>query len=268
MAKGQFRIYPCRVAGIEAVAASTDHVFARHFHAQYGFGLIEQGAQKSASGRGLVEAGPGAMITVNPGEIHDGAPIGDSGRAWRMLYFDPSVIAEAANEIDESANRDFEFTQPVIDDSRFAAPFVSLFKSLTETSEADSELQCDELLVLILAGMDHERRTRGNSFPAPILRAKAFIDEAPAEQVSLADLAHLCGISRFQVLRGFVRATGLTPHAYLMQRRLDLARRLIAQQTGLADAAATCGFADQSHMTRLFVRKFGISPGLYAASFS
>ena len=86
--------------------------------------------------------------------------------------------------------------------------------------------------------------------------------------VTLADLARTSGLSRFQVLRGFVKATGFTPHAYLMQRRIDLARRLIASGSRLADAAAASGFADQSHMTRLFVRKYGVSPGAYAAAFA
>jgi AraC-like DNA-binding protein len=99
-----------------------------------------------------------------------------------------------------------------------------------------------------------------------IRRARALIDDAPAVSVTLADLARESGLSRFQVLRGFARATGLTPHAYVMQRRIDLARSLIAGGIPLAEAAATSGFADQSHMTRQFVRNFGISPGVYAGA--
>ena len=60
------------------------------------------------------------------------------------------------------------------------------------------------------------------------------------------------------------RATGLTPHAYLMQRRIHRARQLIGRGVRLADAAADSGFSDQSHMTRLFVRSFGMAPGIYA----
>jgi AraC-like DNA-binding protein len=58
----------------------------------------------------------------------------------------------------------------------------------------------------------------------------------------------------------------MTPHAYLMQVRADRARRLIAGGTPLAEAAAGSGFADQSHMTRLFIRAYGITPGAYAAA--
>ncbi|MDF7189943.1 AraC family transcriptional regulator, partial [Escherichia coli] len=96
--------------------------------------------------------------------------------------------------------------------------------------------------------------------------ARTRIDDDPAAAISLLDLARETGLSRFQVLRGFARVTGLTPHAYQVQRRVALARRLIAQGEPLAEVAAACGFADQSHMTRQFVRKYGVSPGMVAAA--
>lgn len=58
----------------------------------------------------------------------------------------------------------------------------------------------------------------------------------------------------------------MTPHAYQVQRRLLLARGWIRAGATLADAAAAGGFSDQSHMTRLFVRAYGLSPGRYAAA--
>ncbi|WP_449405942.1 helix-turn-helix domain-containing protein [Massilia phosphatilytica] len=57
-------------------------------------------------------------------------------------------------------------------------------------------------------------------------------------------------------LRQFAGATGLTPHAYLIQRRIEAARALLARGAALADAAAASGFADQSHMTRIFIRTY------------
>jgi AraC-like DNA-binding protein len=81
--------------------------------------------------------------------------------------------------------------------------------------------------------------------------------------VSLSELAALSGVSRFQLLRGFAREMGITPHAYLVQRRVRLARRLLAAGRTPAQAAAQAGFADQSHMTRAFVRQLGITPARY-----
>src|SRR5690606_41474193 len=102
--------------------------------------------------------------------------------------------------------------------------------------------------------------------PAASARARALIDDDPAAALSLADLAHASGLSRFQVLRAFARATGLTPHAYQLQRRIGLARRLIAGGAALSEAAAASCFADQSHMTRVVVRQYGITPGIYAGA--
>ncbi|HAI29586.1 MAG TPA: AraC family transcriptional regulator, partial [Thalassospira sp.] len=81
---------------------------------------------------------------------------------------------------------------------------------------------------------------------------------------SLDDLANATGLSKFQTLRDFTRATGLTPHAYLIQRRIDLARTMIKSGDTLADIASAAGFADQSHLNRHFVRAFGLTPGRYA----
>ena len=65
------------------------------------------------------------------------------------------------------------------------------------------------------------------------------------------------------MLRRFKKAYGTTPHDWLLQRRADRARGLIRQGLGLAEAASATGFADQSHMTRVFVRRFGFTPGAW-----
>ncbi|OOG68408.1 AraC family transcriptional regulator [Sinorhizobium sp. A49] len=269
MAKGRFTIFPSRIGGVEAVEAATGHVFARHTHEQFGIGLIHQGAQKSLSGRGVVEAGAGDMITVNPGEVHDGMPIGDAGRSWRMLYFDPAVIADAMEDISQGKTRTAEFTAPVFHDGGTARHFQALFSAVTAPDGERKDMLGEECTLSLLAEVMHERdgQTHRASTPPAIDRAQSLIDDDPSAAVTLTDLARAAGLSRFQVVRGFSKNVGLTPHAYLVQRRIDLARRLIARGVPLAVAAAEGGFADQSHMTRIFVRKYGISPGAYAESF-
>jgi AraC-like DNA-binding protein len=84
--------------------------------------------------------------------------------------------------------------------------------------------------------------------------------------VSLAELAALSGVSRFQLLRGFAHEVGTTPHAYLVQRRVRLARQLLATGQTPVQAAMQAGFADQSHMIRAFVRQIGVTPSRYQAA--
>ena len=75
------------------------------------------------------------------------------------------------------------------------------------------------------------------------------------------------GCSPFsQLLRGFARAVATTPHAYLLQLRVRLARRLLAAGRYPAEAAAEAGFADQSHLTRAFSRQLGVTPARFRAA--
>lgn len=248
--------------GIEAVAADTTLTFGRHTHEQFGVGLILRGAQKSASGRGVVEAGAGDIVTVNPAEVHDGAPIGDAGRAWRMLYLAPAIVAELAADIGLPPS--CEFTAPTFSDRRMVPLFGRLFRAVTAPDAGLDGLATEQALLLMLGVLLQPRRGGLPAVPAGIASARAMIDDDPLAAPTLAQLAREAGLSRFQFLRGFARATGLTPHAYLVQRRIHRARQLIGSGVRLADAAAASGFADQSHMTRLFVRSFGMAPGSYA----
>ncbi|MDW5316449.1 AraC family transcriptional regulator [Rhizobium sp. PL01] len=260
MKTGQFRMRQCVVEGVEAVEADTAHSFGRHTHDQFGIGVIIRGAQTSASGRGPVEAGPGDMITVNPGEVHDGHPIGPEGRSWRMLYFDPGVIAQAVLDIGEGRPEDFVFSRPVMNDGDASRRLLPVYAAMTQMRET----LAPETGFLQLVASLMDRQSVSRFVPPSINQAKALLDDDPAAATSLSDLAAASGLSRFQVVRGFSQATGMTPHAYLVQRRIGAVRRLIVKGASLADAAFASGFADQSHMTRAFVRAYGMTPGAYA----
>jgi AraC-like DNA-binding protein len=263
VSKGQFLLRKSRVAGVEAVEAETDHVFSKHTHEHFGIGVIRRGAHRSLSGRGVVEALPGNVITVNPGEVHDGAPLGDQGRAWTMLYLDPAIVASAIGDIREVADCG-ELRHPVLADRDAAAVCCRLYRMVTAEGHRE-EIEAESLLLSLINRLISERDAGTEMQLASSLRhAKALMDDRPTADLKLANLARVADLSRFQVLRGLTKMTGLTPHAYLMQRRADLARRLIRQRQPLADVAAASGFADQSHMTRVFVSRYGFTPGAYA----
>jgi AraC-like DNA-binding protein len=247
---------PTRWPGIVAVNACSSRSFARHTHDQFGIGLVDVGAQVSASGRGPVEVVAGDLITVNPGEVHDGLAIGDRGRSWRIVYLDPCSLSDLTSHSGE-------FAFPSLRDPRLADSFRRLFRALPDAS---CRLAVEaELTTLTRALKDRPRRQA----PAvgPVFQAVQALRDDPARPVSLAQLAQISGQSRFQFLRSFARMTGLTPHAFRLQARLHLARRLILTGQSLADVAAEAGFADQSHLTRLFTRSYGMTPGGYARNF-
>jgi AraC-like DNA-binding protein len=220
------------------------------------------GVQRSWSGVGQVEASPADVIMRSPGEMHDGVPLEGRVRGWRIMYFDPVLVG---GEVEDDVAGRIEVTRPVARDPLLARNFARLFASLT-TSQSD-DLGREENLVrcLVCALRRHGvRRLSYNNGPSPpVAKAIQRLDFAPNESVSLSELAALAGVSRFQLLRGFVREIGTTPHAYLVQRRVCLAKQVLAAGETPAQAAIAAGFADQSHMTRAFVRHLGITPSRY-----
>jgi AraC-like DNA-binding protein len=81
-------------------------------------------------------------------------------------------------------------------------------------------------------------------------------------------LAEQCGLSVNYFSRAFKECTGLPPHQWLIRRRIEVARALLSNpDISLAEVALICGFADQSHFTRVFSRVMGISPGAWRRNF-
>ncbi len=260
-----FSIHHHPTLAIEAVCAHSGRTFDRHTHEQFGIGIVTQGAQRSASCMGQVEARQGDVITVHPGEVHDGAPLGDQPRAWRMLYLDPALVAEFALDRSEGAGSDYEFCSPVMKSSRQFQRCAELLTALIEPSAADGMVE--ELMITLLAEASRhgaQERARQGTVPAAIAHVLALMRDDPAQAITLEALARQADLSRYQLIRAVRQATGLTPHAYLLQCRVDLARRLIRSGQALSDVAQGCGFADQSHLNRVFVRRFGVTPGACA----
>jgi AraC family transcriptional regulator len=89
----------------------------------------------------------------------------------------------------------------------------------------------------------------------------------PVADLDLQTLAAETGYSRSHFLRMFETATGLTPHRYLLQLRLERAQELIRKgSTSLIDIAALCGFSSHAHMSRVFRQVLGITPSQYRRS--
>ena len=266
-------------AGVHVTHILSARHYGRHWHATLGVGVVEQGAQRSASGRGPVEAQAGDLISSNPGEVHDGRPLGVATRRWQMLYLEPFAAADGLGLPGSGA---VDLARPVFQDPLLRAALQQLFGRLGAWRKAGGEgaaaLACDEALATVMARLARHAGTprrpeagpnggpNGGPVGGPLARVHERLADDLLHAPTLAELAELAGCSRFQLLRRFQQAHGLPPHAWLLQQRLERARQLIRQGHGLAQAAADAGFADQSHLTRHFSRQFGYTPGAWRAA--
>lgn len=255
------RQYCAALPGVEAVSLTSDRQFPRHSHDQLGIGVITSGGHRSWSSIGWVNAVCGDIIMVNPGEMHDGSSSDGKPRSWNMLFFEPDF---AYGTLGEENWGHAVSLQPSVRDRRQSVRFRCLFTVMTDPKP--DGLRIEECLTQTLG---YAFRHHGSQRPFPLLALPSvgkvikLIDSEPEKPLSLQDMARMAGVSRFHFLRGFACATGATPHAYIMQQRVRLARRLLSAGREPGQVSAEAGFADQSHMTRAFVRQLGMTPARY-----
>lgn len=105
---------------------------------------------------------------------------------------------------------------------------------------------------------------RGGLAAWQLRRAEELLSASLSEELPLSRLASECGLSVRHFARAFRVSTGMPPHRWLLRHRVERAKDLLRTRAfSLADVAIFCGFADQSHFTRVFTVVVGTSPGVW-----
>ena len=103
---------------------------------------------------------------------------------------------------------------------------------------------------------------RGGLASWQLKRAMELMSESLTQGSALSRLAEECGLSTRHFARAFRQSTGVPPHRWLLRHRVQRAKDMLRTQAlPLAEVSQRCGFADQSHFTRVFSRQVGMSPG-------
>lgn len=241
------------------------HAFPRHTHETYAIGVIEGGVQATLY-RGTTHiATAGDICLINPGEVHTGFSPHESGWTYRVFYPDVAVLQQAAEAVSLKRGRAPRFPSPVIRDHTLSRRLLRFLKTLERPALS---LERESLLLTALSQMvaSHAAVADNTARYSPreeqaVGAARDYLEACFTENVTLSTLARIAGISEFHLLRLFRDRMGLPPHAYLIQRRIDHARKLLARRVPIVQVALDTGFSDQSHFTRHFKRILGVTPG-------
>jgi aryl-alcohol dehydrogenase-like predicted oxidoreductase/AraC-like DNA-binding protein len=251
---------------VEAMHAHfSAHVYHRHSHESYSFGVTETGAQAFTCRHGRHVSVRGMVMAFNPDDPHDGHAADGDGFTYRMVHIWPELLTSLTGSPLPL------FRSPVLEDPVVAAAVRRLHLALTGPA---SELERYERLTgtarLLARHASGREPARGGTDRRVAARVRELIRASTAEpgpgELSADDLAAVAGCSRYAAYRAFTQAYGLAPSDYQRQLRVQAARRLLGAGVAPARAAAEAGFADQAHLTRWFRRYYGVTPGAYRAA--
>ncbi|QRI64304.1 AraC family transcriptional regulator [Shinella sp. PSBB067] len=252
------------LAGIERIEARfRGKGFEPHRHDTYALGVTMAGIQTFRYRGEEQFSPPGNVIVLHPDEVHDGGAGTDDGLTYRMMYIPPERFLPATAH----RGRALPFVAaPVVDDPGLARLLLDAFGGMRATAEP---LAIEELVEEIAAALlDHagapQART-GRPAGPQVQKACDFLRENLSRRISSADLEDVTGLDRFALARQFRLLLGTSPHRYLVMRRLERAKGLIAAGESIAEAAFASGFADQAHLNRHFKKALGMTPGRFAA---
>jgi AraC-like DNA-binding protein len=257
---------PATLPGLQLLHASfRTRTFPRHSHEGYGFGVIEQGALGFSYRGENVVAPAGWINTVNPDEVHTGQAAVDQGWTYRMFYFSSDFLQRLSEDLFGRPIPLPFFNSGVIDDPELAGLIRQVHAQLSDrgTERLENETMALTMFSRLIARHTYapppEGRTGCES--ASVRRVIDYLDAHSSEELGVETLAGIACLSPYHFIRVFARQTGLTPHAWLMQVRARKAQELLRRGQAIADVAAQTGFADQSHLTKIFKRILGYTPG-------
>ncbi len=253
------------VPGIAEVlhARFTDHAYPMHTHDTWTLLIVDDGAIEYDLERAHHGAQQPQATLLPPHVPHDGRAATLAGFRKRVLYLDPGTLGEQFVGAAVDA--------PSLPDPQLRQWIHRLHQALGSPGDAFAAqsrfaLICQELLThLSFRGSPGSAEV--SPPPAPVLarRLRELLDERMPQGISLSEAAQALQAHPGHLVRSFTASYGISPHAYLTGRRVDLSRRLLLAGVPAAEVATRAGFYDQAHFTRHFRRYLGLPPGRYAA---
>lgn len=261
-----------RPAGFEGMVfyrgVGVTHAYPRHWHDELHLCAYFAGSGYLFLRGSTHRISSGDFVVTPPGEVHENWVDQGSSITFRSVYLDVPMLCALSEQITGKYRPAPEFSQVLFQDEIVQQRFLRMHRAM----ESPISLLCREELFLDLlrclvarcsdsrASNVHSGRER-----AVVRRLRSYIDEKFAESISLEDLARLANLSPFHAHRVFCQETGMPPHAYQTQVRINRAKELMRKRWELSDIALATGFADQSHLTRHFRRLVGVTPGRYCS---
>lgn len=252
---------------VELIAA--DYVaqrFSPHWHTGFAVGVVTRNMQRfCADGRDWV-IGPGDLILLNPGQVHDGSSLHDEGWSSHMAYVPESTLAGLLLGSAADGCLPKRFAVPVLHIPQLADKFLQWHCATEIGADADCVALAIEVFGELLglmrfvsmeAALDSDVMGPSLAFSERLRRLSDGGPDAVAELLGCLD------VSRSTSWRQMRARLGLGQQSLVTHLRLMSAKRLLASGRPVIETALEAGYHDQSHFTRRFAAAYGMTPAQF-----
>lgn len=242
-----------------------------HLHEEWQFAVVEERAWISDGAFRRRGINCQHIAIIHPFEVHAEVAIDGFDARWRVLHVSPALAENTFQNVLRSTGAYVPmFASSVVENAALAADLLNMIYESecgALSSAAFTERALEWLAALlrhnatVVAGVDTPR-----SGAASIQRVRAHLDTHFVDTPDIEELASIAQLSAAHLARSFARTVGLPVFAYLAERRLAHARRLLADGRAVSRVAYACGFSDHSHLSRRFRERFDVTPGAWQLS--
>ena len=246
---------------------SATHPYPRHWHEELHLCAYTSGSGHLGHRGSSYLVSSGSLVLMPPGEVHENWVKPGSACSFHGVYLEMSALQTMALQITGSDHETPEFSLQIFEDLAMQRCLSLLHRSIESKApllhREELLLELVRLLVTRCSATAAVKINPGRERDA-VRWVREFIDEHFADSVSLRDLARIADLSPFHLHHVFCQETGMPPHAYQTQVRVNRAKEMLRLRKPLSQVALATGFADQSHLTRHFRRVVGVTPGRYS----
>jgi AraC-like DNA-binding protein len=233
------------------------HRYPPHTHDTWTVLIVDRGAIRYGLDNRERASGSGTVTVLPPHVVHDGRSAHHAGFRKRVLYVESAELSERL--IGPAVD------QPRIDDPRLHRALDHLHRRLQSRDDLlGGEATFAAVVEQIRTHLDRQPPARPANDPRLADQLRQLLDARLFEPLSLRAAGSILSASPTHLVRSFSGAYGISPHAYVISRRIDEARRRLLGGEPAAVVAIGTGFHDQAHLSRHFTRHVGTTPGRFA----
>lgn len=241
--------------------------YAPHSHQQWSIGAILSGQSEFVCAARLHYVQGGMLVIMNPDEVHACNPQQNSPWAYYMMHLDKNWLATLLYTAGITVQPHWCDTQTdTLTCPRLFTGFVTLAEILMahHYTLAAKELALRSYLTQLFRQLANSTDTAATQLaPNKLYQVADYLCRHCAEDTAIDTISAAFGFSSGYLVRAFKRHFNMTPHAYRLNRRVQIAQCALKQGETIATVAYETGFSDQAHFQRAFKQRVAATPAQY-----